>query len=766
MKKQIILILFLLGNLTSSFSNNNILGSSKTAFDELVGTYQGFVLSEQGTDNANNIIAELTSDFNLKITEDFDGLLVEHINEKLSPKVAGLLETGDYSFEFKAASEKSEFKVIRISIHTKPLIPNTNFSMSIAMLKESTELSVFAVKKKGGNPKTPSKNIDFSELHNSVFYTGKTQDNTFGDYKIEWYPSQGIGYLNYKNVTNVFKIERKENKYRLTNKYGIDLEYYYNYLGEKKMKLLDIHSGRNLLYQGVKYGRRLSPKAVGTEKDFLIEVGASFHDVIHDRFKPKGNYTLNHDNKLNGKGIEILSENKMFVVYAGEMKDGIFHGKGSAIQDGESSNGIFQNGIQHGHFEVTLSNGSIASGEFVNGKQEGLWKVKHTNGAKFDMDFKDGKKINSTHTNSHLRVENKRVLQLVKQGRKVGQIQYKCADLVETITRCVNLDREENTLGDYKYCLAGMKDKLDEITASLSTAIKHTGKTIKEAEKDGCFETVETIKTVKHELEVAKDRFASARYYFKDLMAADNNKDVRKEALKIADYMVDGEDFFVKSQNRLLSIKTCYEYTNTGSSTPPARSAAPKKSTRKTQPSTSTNKKTTPQPSTAVVAKPIVYPSFTGKYEGDNLLLLMGRKIDDPAVQGLLNNSYFDFEESFNGVSKVQKKFTCNKYRFSIKFENGILTQMNFKYLSFDKSGYFKKRMPLGIPMAKPLSKMKNMKDIWTLSKYSSIRDYSLSKYQLSFEVTGDINDGGVIQIVNIKAEDVKDWNSYYRQFK
>ena len=31
---------------------------------------------------------------------------------------------------------------------------------------------------------------------------------------------------------------------------------------------------------------------------------------------------------------------------------------------------------------------------------------------------------------------------------------------------------------------------------------------------------------------------------------------------------------------------------------------------------------------------------------------------------------------------------------------------------------------------------------------------------------SGDFNDGGVIHIVNINADDVKDWNSYYQQFQ
>ncbi|MFK8008779.1 MAG: hypothetical protein AB8H03_20635 [Saprospiraceae bacterium] len=780
MKKQLILILFLLGNLTSGFSNNNTITNEKTDFDDLVGMYNGFSLMEEGLDDANKITAELTSDFHLKITENFDGLLVDHFNEKISPQAGGEMKDGGYLFEFKAVSSESEFSVIRIIIHDEVILSGTNLSMSISFMKHSEEKGIFAVSKEGGDPKKPSKSINFSDIHNSIFYTGKTQDDTFGDFKIEWYPSEGIGYLSYKNVVNVFKIEKKKHKYRLTNKYGIDLEYIYNDRGGKKMKLLDIHRGRKLLEKSVKYGNRISAKAIGDEKDFLIKIGASFYDAIHDRFKPKGNYTLTHDNKLNGKGIKILSNEEQFVIYAGGVKDGIFHGKGLTAQEGESGSGVFQNGIRHGQFEITLSNGGFAAGEFIKGIQEGLWKIKHANGATFDMVFENGKKINSTHTNSHLRVKNKRIQQLMDKANNENQILTKYKDLVEAKKRCVNLDKKENYLSDYKYCITGTKDEINGLTSAMSAQIQLLKKIMVEAKKDGCFETAETIEAVRHKLQIAKDRYSSASYYLKDLLAASSRKDIEKEVGKISKYMEDGSDFLDQYYGSRILIKSCFEYTGIGSSSSSSRSAAQKKSTvktqtskstnqkstRKIQPSNSTNQKSTSQKSTVATSSPVVYPVFTGKYEGDNLLLLMGRKIDDPAVQGLLKNSYFDFEESFNGVSKVQKKFTCNKYRFSIKFENGILTQMSFKYLSFDKTGYFKKRMPLGIPMAKPLSKMKNMKDNWKLFEYGSARDYSISKYQLSFEAKGDVNDGGVIQIVNISAEDVKDWNSYYQQFK
>ena len=101
-------------------------------------------------------------------------------------------------------------------------------------------------------------------------------------------------------------------------------------------------------------------------------------------------------------------------------------------------------------------------------------------------------------------------------------------------------------------------------------------------------------------------------------------------------------------------------------------------------------------------------------------------------------------------------EFCCCLYR---------LTFISFKVQEWDKDHYFKKQLPLNIPLAKSTSAMQNMKDEWILDKFGDIFNWTLNKYQLKFEVMG----GGPnkdIHIVNINAEEVKDWNSYYEQFK
>lgn len=231
MKKQLILILFLLGNLTTSFSQ-----FQKTAFDNLVGTYDDFTITKDGVENSNNVKVELTADFNVKITEDFDGLLVEHINQKVNPQVAGFDKDENYLFDFKPTSKQNEFNAVRITIYKEPIFPNTEFNMSIGYTKgEKEEYFLFGIKKDGGNPKQPNKNIDFSDIYQSVLYTNKIEKNTYGAFKVEWYPSHDIGYLRFKHLKNFFKITKIEHGYLLQNENqdNIELEYKYGY-GKKK----------------------------------------------------------------------------------------------------------------------------------------------------------------------------------------------------------------------------------------------------------------------------------------------------------------------------------------------------------------------------------------------------------------------------------------------------------------------------------------------------------------------------------------------------
>ena len=60
---------------------------------------------------------------------------------------------------------------------------------------------------------------------------------------------------------------------------------------------------------------------------------------------------------------------------------------------------------------------------------------------------------------------------------------------------------------------------------------------------------------------------------------------------------------------------------------------------------------------------------------------------------------------------------------------------------------------------------MKRMKEKWKYNDYGSSSNWTLKKYQLNFEVWGG-GENNEVQIVNINAEDITDWNSYYRQFK
>lgn len=760
MKKQIILFLFILGNLTTSFSQNK-----KTAFDDLVGTYQGIIMTAEGIDGANNVTAEMTADFNLKVTENFDGLFVEHINEKVSPQAGGEMKDGIYVFEFKAVSKESEFSLIRVMIHNEAILPGTNLSMSIAYKKHSEEQGIFAVSKEGVSPKKPTARINFSDIHNFVFFSGKTQDNTFGDFKIEWYPSHQFGYLRYKHVTNVFKITNREGKYFLhhNNTNDIELEFRVHY--SNKLKLQKIHKGKSL-FEMSKVKQYQSDKAMKNKEECLVEIGNFFYDMIHDEFKRKGDYTLNHKNKSNGKGIKfILSEDKP-LMYAGGFKDGIYNGEGFSTTIEASEKGSYKKGIRHGHFYVSNSEGDRASGEYKDGVQDGLWKVQKANGATFDLVFQNGKKISTTATNKG--VKNTQIAKHVEDA----QFQLKSSKrLVKEIVSISNGCSNRTTIRDYQVCIRPIKRKIDLFATGIVAADRELTKAIKEAKRIGCTQTLQILKNAEEDLWEANGNFGKAYKAITEAYHATTVANLRTEfrkskaALRKAAEAMDEYFFWINA----LTLETCYEYSTTDNSTLPSRKSSQRKSSSNSSSSYSTNSsnnKTTSQTSNAFASKPVVYPAFTGKYEGDNLLRLMGRKVDDPAVQKLLKNPKYKFEKKDRSGSLREKiDYECYPYRFSLSFINGIMTYISFEVKEWDNEHYFKKKLPLNIPLAKSTSAMKRMKDKWKHNDYGSSSNWTLKKYQLKFETWGG-GENNNIHIVNINAEDIKDWNSYYQQFQ
>ncbi len=760
MKKQLILILFLLGNLTTSFSNNNTLTNKKTAFNDLIGTYQGFTLTEEGLDNANQIVVELTADFNLKITENFDGLFVEHINEKISPQSAGLIKTDDYAFDFKPASEESEFSIIRVLIHEEPVIPNSDFKVSFAM--KGKEDSFFSVKKEGGNPKKPVKDINFSDIYEATSYTGKTQDNTFGDFKVEWFPSHKLGYLRFAHLRNVFKIERKNKYYIVTNETNqTDFKLKYYLYDNEIIKSIFLFGGKNLFDSSIA-DKYKYPKSFANDKENMLAIGSSIYDMIFDRFKVvEEDYTFTHNNKLNGKGMQIVFANNDVFVYSGGFKDGLFHGEGKITLKNGLNSGSFQDGERYGHFYISLLDGSQGSGEYVNGVQEGLWKVKQSNGATFDLIFQNGKKISTTATNKG--VKNTQIAKHVEDADyQLKNSKRYVQEMVGIVNGCTN----RTTMRSYQVCLRPLKRKIDLFTGTIVAADKELAKAIKETKRIGCAQSLQILKNAEKGLWEANGSFGDAYKAVTEVYHASTVSTLKAEfrkckvALGKAAEAMDEYFYWINA----LTLETCYEYSSTDNSTLPSRKSSSKSSS--SQSTSSSNNKTTSQNSTSVTSTTVIYPAFTGKYEGDNLLLLLGRKVDDPAVQKLLKNPKYKFERKDRSGSLREKiDYECYPYRFSLSFVNGVMTYISFEVKEWDNEHYFKKKLPLNIPLAKSTSAMKRMKDKWKHNDYGSSSNWTLEKYQLKFNVYGG-GENDDIHIVNINGEDIKDWNSYYQQFQ
>ncbi len=124
-------------------------------------------------------------------------------------------------------------------------------------------------------------------------------------------------------------------------------------------------------------------------------------------------------------------------------------------------------------------------------------------------------------------------------------------------------------------------------------------------------------------------------------------------------------------------------------------------STNSTKPK-STYKKTTKKETEYEPAK---MPVFTGQYEGNDLVLLMGRHIDDPAIQKWLNDG---FEKSVVCSSRF---CSYTKAGIRLEFTKSHLSQMS---LFQDKDGSFTGRLPQNLQFNASVATLKNTSARWT----------------------------------------------------
>ena len=597
-------------------------------------------------------------------------------------------------------------------------------------------------------------------------------------------------------MANTFKIIKTEKQYRVTCydfKDEIEVEYIFPQYG--KVKFVGIHKGEELLNNWS--GKSIEKKDIGNEKEFLEEVGLSFYEMIRYRFKVKNNYTLTHDNKSNGKGLHLMFIESLPFIYSGDFKDETFHGKGLVTKTNGTSSGSFKNGQRHGHFYEDMEGDYKASGKYIDGIQDGIWKVQKFSGATFEMVFEKGRKVSTTATNKG--IENEKV------KKHVANAEFQLKSVDETLDNIVNIanncatksdNQDDFTLRDYQYCIEPIANNLGFIQVAFVAADKELTKARREAKECRCENTLQILKNAQEDLQIANGHLGRAKKAFRSLhnvktrSSSDSFFNTGNTAYKRGGEAYNEYKFWMATiDEEVLMQNKCYKYSTTDNSTLPSKTSSENKATIKNSSSNFSQKKITPPKKTTsqnktatksssptrstptkktnpVASTPVVYPTFTGKYEGNNLLLLMGRKIDDPAVQKLLNDPSYEFERKDNSGNNIEKiDYDCFPYRFSLTFINGRMTYIFFEIKEWDKDHYFKKKLPLNIPLAKSMSAMKRMKDKWEHNIYGGSPNWKLKKYQLRFDVWG----GGAnndINMVNINAEDIKDWNSYYRQFQ
>lgn len=81
------------------------------------------------------------------------------------------------------------------------------------------------------------------------------------------------------------------------------------------------------------------------------------------------------------------------IVYEGEMKNGLRHGKGTLrYANGIVYEGDFVDGLPHGKGTLTFPNGDVYEGDFVQNERTGKGTLRFRNGNVYEGDFLDGKR--------------------------------------------------------------------------------------------------------------------------------------------------------------------------------------------------------------------------------------------------------------------------------------------------------------------------------------------------------------------------------------
>jgi len=228
-------------------------------------------------------------------------------------------------------------------------------------------------------------NIAFSQ--DMAIYDGTTNANTFGDAQILWFSNNENGSLLYEHVKNKFYIKKSGSKYTLyesSKKSILELEFEFR---DGKKRLMKVVKGENF-FSDTQINIEKKKVAIANEKEFIIAIAKSLHDLLKDKYRPFGNYTFTYKNHANGSGIVLATDDG--TAYVGDFIEGRFNGKGKLVFNDYYSEGSFKTGKKQGYFKIVNNDGRSSEGRYVANERDGVWKIKEKNGQTVEKTYKNG----------------------------------------------------------------------------------------------------------------------------------------------------------------------------------------------------------------------------------------------------------------------------------------------------------------------------------------------------------------------------------------
>ena len=148
-------------------------------------------------------------------------------------------------------------------------------------------------------------------------------------------------------------------------------------------------------------------------------------------------------------------------------------------------------------------------------------------------------------------------------------------------------------------------------------------------------------------------------------------------------------------------------------------------------------------------------PSYSGSYEGDDLLKLLGRDVEDKAIKKLI--SLYDLKRGKN-CSYEESCLFDSRTGISIYFNKRKLIGFSLNYSS---NGKFSKKTPLAIPLGKPRSLMDSFGKDW---ERKGDRYWKKTINNLGFAIRS-YTEGDIVNAINIRADKNMDWVAYHKNF-